>query len=163
MPNESTSIAFPCLVIVGNVLLETTREEFKKFDYRGRTETGNILLSHGATARLMVNGVIEGNGRFRDITVVRRHREWLRGLAWLHDLVLAECEISKGQELTVSQLLEKVAHLKASTPFQTAGHLRGYLRRQPQDRVFDASMFREFWDRHSRKLKPEQWTEQVLL
>ncbi len=150
-------IAFPALYTSGNVLIKTNRDDFIKYCVKRYYVENRYLIKNNANEKLRISWLIDRNGLFREVEIIRYHNWWAMHIIHLIDIVTSECELTAGRSLTVSELLEKLSSLKAPSGFQTAKHLRGYLRRQSPDRVFDATMFREFWDKHGFRLEPEEW------
>jgi hypothetical protein len=119
------------------------------------------LVRDASNPRLQVLWIIDREGFFRQIERIQVHRAFLRKLAWLWDFTLAESEIEPGKQLPVGELLIRIESAKSPPGFPTAGQLKGYLRKQPPDRIFDTVMFREFWDKVGPPLKPHEWEESI--
>jgi hypothetical protein len=164
----STSIApsiapllFPCLVCGGGIVTRAARDEFLKFHCTGHVGGNTFILKFvpGPSGREVPSWILDRSGGFREVRLLRTRRGWATGLRWLWDFTRAECEVRPPRQLTATELIGKLGDLKGRPPFQTAGHLRGFLERLPPDRVFDETLFGEFWRQFSYALKPEQWHE----
>jgi hypothetical protein len=103
--------------------------------------------------------VIDRTGGFREVRLQRMHRGWATGLRWLWDFTRAECEILPARHLPATELFDNLGDLKSRPPFQIAGHLRGFLKRLPPDRVFNETLFRSFWEQFAYQLEAKEWEE----
>lgn len=154
------TIMFPCLAMAGDRLFCCSKSEFLRFVVKRRLRDGLLLCRGAGPKGLLVSCVIDRSGGCYIFQVVRRRGEWLRSLRWLWDFVLAECKIIAEGRLTCEELLARLQPLNASPPFQRAGHLRAFLRRQKAGKVFDGQLYREFWEDHCPPVRHEQWTEE---
>jgi hypothetical protein len=149
------AISFPSLFCSKGVLLRQTEKEFHKFSYRGATGNGSHLFTftpgpEGSSPPLWI---LDASGQFHEIRLKTVRRPWGQSLRWLWDFTLAECEVLPPRQLTAGEWLEKLKGMKGRPPFATAGHLRGFMERMPQDRVFGEAEFREFWDKFGYEIK----------
>lgn len=157
-------LLLPLLAASGNRIICTYDiSTFIKVQVRCHLSSNRFLFSSGSNERLHMSFFIDREGRFRRVTTIGFRREWLRPLGWLVDFVLREVEIEPGRILTVGELLRIVSPSKSPPGFPTAGHLKGFLRKKPSDALFDAKMFREFWDLHCPKLSDKEWCEEYPL
>jgi hypothetical protein len=154
-------LLFPCLVCGSGIVTRTSRDEFLRFHCAGHVGGITFLLKFvpGPSGRQVPSWILDRSGGFREVHLTRTRRAWAAGLRWLWDFTLAECEVPPPNYLTAAELIGKLGDLKGRPPFQTAGHLRGLLKRLPPDRVFDEKSFGEFWRQFSYAITPEQWHE----
>jgi hypothetical protein len=154
------SILFPCLLGIGDSLDLTTKKGTERFWIKAHLEDNRFLLTHGVNDRLKISFFVDRTGAFREVREIRIRRRWLKPIGWLHDFTLRECEICPGIRLSVSELLAKIAPLKATHPSRTR-QVRQFLKKLPGDTPFDERRFREFWDRYGYALPPEEWQQQL--
>jgi hypothetical protein len=159
--SPTSPLLFPCLVCGGGIVTRTSREEFLQFHCAGHAGSNLFLLKFvpGPSGRQAPSWILDRSGGFREVRLIRTRRAWAAGLRWLWDFTLAECEVRPPQNLTAGELIGKLGNLKGRPPFQTAGHLRGFLEKLPPDQVFDERLFGEFWRQFSYPITPEQWHE----
>jgi hypothetical protein len=156
--SDERQMCFPLLVAMGGVLLKTTKREFIRYDlsdYFG----GILVLKNASNPKTERHFILTSDGRFWRIERIGTKRGFLRWLAPVWDFTLAECRLEHGQQLTTDELLKHVEPLKSPSGFPTASHLKGFLRKR-LGQVFDAAMFKEFWQKHCFELKPpDSWGE----
>jgi len=161
-PSVPAPLLFPCLICSSGLVLRATRKQFLKFHCAGHCG-GNVFLFKfvpGPAGRRTPAWVLDRTGGFREIRVRRIRRRWAAPLRLIWDFTLAECEVLDARYLPAGQMLDKLGDLKGRPPFQVAGHLRGFLKAFPPDRVFDETSFRGFWDQFSYQVEASEWQEQ---
>ena len=158
---EGVSLKFPILEQKGSTLLCVTKKDFLCFNLKASLGDNQYLLRRGSSPRRQIIWIVDREGCFRKIKILDIYRKPLKFLTFFHDFTLAKCEIEPGKQLPVGELLMRIDSAKSPPGFPTAGHLKGYLRKKPPDRIFDAVMFREFWDKFCPRLKPHEWEESI--
>ncbi len=167
MPSKPSSLSsapvlFPCLLCAGDVLLQTSRDEFRQFHCTGQAGESTLIMKfvpgpHGPQAPAWL---LDRTGALRELRLIKTRQSWATGLRWLWDFTRATCEVGPPQSLTAAGWLEKLADVKGRPSFPVAGHLRGFLKKLPSDETFGEKQFTEFWRQSCYPLKPEQWREQ---
>ncbi len=152
------SILFPCMFAVGDVLLCGTRHELLKFYVKTHLHDNTYLIRRSGGKRKPFF-VLERNGKLRLLQLKKQRRQMLTWLVPIWDFVLGEYELTRGMPITCSELSEKIKSLN-NKHLSDGPALRRFLNKQEKDRVFDATLFKEFWEKNCQKLSEEQWQEQ---
>lgn len=155
-----SEILLPCLVATATGLLRVPRSDMHHF-VRGRNPGGHWDFKHGATPSMRVSFLIQRDGCLRDVQPLRARRRWGAALARLYDVVILECEVASGRQLSNAEMLARLESVPAKAPFALAGKLRRFLKALPESEVFDERRFREFWDEAGYPLPPAAWAESL--
>jgi hypothetical protein len=149
-------ILFPCLIAIGGSLSLTTKKGTERFWIKAHLGENRFLMTHGVSERLKISFFVDRTGAFREVRDLRIRRRWTKPIAWFHDFALRECEICPGIRVSVSELLGRMAPLKAGHPSSTR-QVRQFLRKLPGDAPFNEGRFRELWDKCGYALPPDEW------
>lgn len=155
---SNSPILFPCMFVIGDTLLPVTRDELLKF-YIKKHLGGNIYLLRRAGAKRKPIFVLDRSGKIRSFRLVRKRRQLFAWLSPVVDFVLGEYELTEGQPITCGELLDKLKGMK-ERHVSSAPVLRRFIKRQEQSQIFDAALFKEFWDKNCQKLSKEEWQQQ---
>lgn len=156
-------LLFPLLSRWGESVVRIYGEGFVKHRLKKHLGGDRFLFSHGGTSALRVFWFIDREGRIRRVEPKAYRRAWARPLAAAKviDLVLVELEIQRGTQILVSELVQELTNMKSPPGFPTGRQLRAFLSKRSQSALFDASMFREFWEKHGPPLSEEEWKRQI--
>lgn len=159
--SELAPLKYPWLASSGNgIVASGDMRLFVQLTFNRWLRGNRYLLKHGGNERVRMDFLIDREGQMRRVLTRGFRREGLRPLSWLVDLVLREVEIEPGQSWTVGEVLKTVTPYKSPPGFPTAGHLKGYLRKKPSEALFDARMFRDFWNKHCPEIPESAWTQE---
>ena len=156
----TNSLKFPCLLAIGSgSLLPLTKKQFKTWMSNEARGGDHFLFNYASSPRLQAKWLIDREGSLRTIKIINVKRSFLKKLSWFHDFTVAECEIDAGIFLEAGKLLLRIDSIKSPPGFPVGGHLKGYLRKQPPDKVFDSIMFNEFWEQFCREIDADDWSK----
>jgi len=155
-------LRFPYLACVSSTILSGTKSDFIRFDYRG-FESGRLLMKDGSNPKMERRWFLTCDARLWMLPRVGTRRSALRWLAGVYDFTLAEHRVESGLEVSTDELMRLLSPLPSDSDFPTAGRLKKFIR-QRSGRVFDATLFLEFWSAHCPSLQPpNRWGEEVVL
>jgi len=155
-----SEILLPCLVATPTGLLRVPRSDMHHF-VRGRNPAGHWDFKHGATPSMQVRFLIQRDGCLREVRPLRARRRWGAALARLVDVVILECELAPGRQLSNAEMLARLEGVPAKAPFNLAAKLRKFLKALPESEGFDERRFREFWEEAGYPLAPGDWAESL--
>lgn len=141
-------LQFPCLLRAGNSLIATGRRVIKD---HGIQHLGGNLFSYSESVQGAphLHWLIQPDGTFREFVVIGFDRKWARPLRSLWTFVRVRCEVPPGRPISVGELREKLASLKADGPSpndeaRMDRDLMKFLRSHRDEEMFTPEMFRRF-------------------
>lgn len=155
-------LRFPYLVCVSSTVLNGTKSDFTRFDFRG-FDSGHLLIANGSNPKMDRKWFLTCDGRLWVIPRVGMRRAGWKWFARVYDFTLAEHKVEPARDVSTDELLSLLGSCRSESEFPTTGHLKRFVKRH-SGQVFDATLFREFWSAHCPALQsPDLWGEEVVL